>query len=98
MKIMWTNEALARLRDIKKYIAQNNPDRARLFIQKIIDRTDILISNPQIGRVVPEISRPEIRELLFKNYRIVYRVKKDYIEILTVFEGHSLLNSIELNG
>jgi len=95
---MWTNEALARLRDIKKYIAQNNPDRARLFIQKIIDRTDILISNHQIGRVVPEISRPEIRELLFKNYRIVYRVKKDYIEILTVFEGHSLLNSIELNG
>ena len=95
---MWTNEALARLRDIKKYIVQNNPDRARLFIQKIIDRTDILISNPQIGRVVPEISRPEIRELLFKNYRIVHRVKKDYIEILTVFEGHSLLNNIEFNG
>jgi len=97
MKIMWTNEALARLREIKKYIAQNNPDRARLFIKKIIDRTDILSSNPQIGRVVPEISRPEIRELLFKNYRIVYRIKKDYIEILTVFEGNRLLNSIDLN-
>ncbi len=94
---MWTNEALARLREIKKYIAQNNPDRARLFIKKIIDRTDILSSNPQIGRVVPEISRPEIRELLFKNYRIVYRIKKDYIEILTVFEGNRLLNSIDLN-
>jgi len=97
MKIMWTVEALARLGDIKKYIAQNNPDRERLFIQIIIDRTDILISNPQIGRVVPEISRPEIRELFFKKYRIVYRVKKNYIEILTVFEGHSLLNSIEFN-
>lgn len=95
MKIIWTDESLARLRDIKKYFAQNNPDRARQFIQKIIDRTDILISNPQIGRVVPEISRPEIRELFFKNYRIVYRVKKDHIEILTVFEGHSLLNSNE---
>jgi addiction module RelE/StbE family toxin len=96
MKIMWTKEALTRLRDIKKYIAHNNPDHARLFIQKIIDQTDILISNPQIGRVVPEISRPDIRELLFKNYRIVYRVKKDFIEILTVFEGYRLF-SIELN-
>ena len=94
---MWTSEALARLREIKKYIAQNNPDRARLFIKKIIDRTDIPSSNPQIGRVVPEISRPEIRELLFKNYRITYRIKKDYTEILTVFEGNRLLNSIDLN-
>ena len=97
MKIMWTNEALTRLRDIKTYNAHNNPDRARLRIQKIIDRTDIIISNPQIGRVVPEISRPDIRELLFHNYRIVYRVKRDYIEILTVFEGHRLLNNSELN-
>jgi addiction module RelE/StbE family toxin len=97
MKILWTEEALARLRDIKKYIAQNNPDRARLFIQKIIDQTDILTSNPRIGRVVPEITRPDIRELLFKNYRIIYRFKKDNIEILTVFEGHSLLNTMELS-
>jgi len=97
MKILWTREAIARLREIKQYIAQNNPDRAMLFIEKIIDRTEILISSPQIGRVVPEISRPEIRELLFKKYRIVYRVKKDYIEIITVFEGHSLLNTNELN-
>jgi addiction module RelE/StbE family toxin len=96
MKIMWTNEALARLRDIKRYIAQNNPDRATLFIQKIIDRTEILITSPQIGRIVPEISRPDIRELIFKNYRIVYRIKNDFIEILTVFEGHRLFNIIEL--
>jgi plasmid stabilization system protein ParE len=40
---------------------------------------------------VPEISNPEIRELLFKKYRIVYRVKKNAVEILTVFEGRRLL-------
>jgi plasmid stabilization system protein ParE len=96
MKIMWTKEGLDRLRDIKRYIAQNNPDRATLFIQKIIDRTEILINNPQIDRIVPEIARPDIRELIFKNYRIVYRTKNDSIEILTVFEGHMLLNVLEL--
>ncbi|MBN2356679.1 type II toxin-antitoxin system RelE/ParE family toxin [candidate division KSB1 bacterium] len=96
MKIMWTDEALARLREIRRYIAQNNPERATLFIQKIIDRTEILINSPQIGRMVPEISRPDIRELIYKNFRIVYRIKNDSIEILTVFEGHMLLNIIEL--
>lgn len=97
MKILWTREAIARLREIKQYIAQNNPVRAILFIEKIIDRTEILINSPQIGRVVPEISRPDIRELLFKKYRIVYRVKKDCVEILTVFEGHRVLNINGLN-
>jgi len=41
--------------------------------------------------MVPEISNPAIRELLFKKYRIVYRVKKNAVEILNVFEGHRLL-------
>jgi plasmid stabilization system protein ParE len=44
---------------------------------------------------VPEIN-PEIRELLFRKYRIVYRVKKNTVEILTVFEGHRLLRVDEI--
>jgi plasmid stabilization system protein ParE len=44
-----------------------------------------------MGRVVPELANPDIRELLFKKYRIVYRLKANCIEILTVFEGHRLL-------
>jgi toxin ParE1/3/4 len=40
---------------------------------------------------VPEISNPDIRELIYRRYRIVYRFKGDVLEILTVFEGHRLL-------
>ena len=46
------------------------------------------------GRIVPEFERRDIREVLFRNYRIVYRVKEDQILILTVFEGHRLLKGI----
>ena len=43
-----------------------------------------------MGRMVPEISNPEIRELIVKKYRIVYCIHEQKIEILTVSEGHKL--------
>ena len=49
-----------------------------------------------IGRMVPEISNPEIRETIIRKYRIVYRIHEEEIEILTVFEGHKLLRTEEL--
>ena len=50
-----------------------------------------------MGRVVPEIGNPDIRELIFKKYRIVYRLNANCIEILTVFEGHRLLRIDEVD-
>ena len=46
---------------------------------------------PLAGRVVPERADQEVREVLVRNYRIVYRVHSDAIHVLTVFEGHRLL-------
>jgi toxin ParE1/3/4 len=57
-----------------------------------------LIMPKQIGRMVPEIARPEIRELIHRKYRIVYRVKESGVEILTVFEGHRLLRIDEVSS
>jgi toxin ParE1/3/4 len=98
MKIIWTHEALERLQQIKKYISKDSPIRASQFIQQIMDRTKKLSHNPHLGRIVPEISNPAIRELIFKNYRIVYRITQEYIEILTVFEGHMLLRIQETDN
>jgi len=42
--------------------------------------------------MVPEISNPDIRELIFQKYRAVYKLKEKRIEILTVFEGQKLLH------
>ena len=44
------------------------------------------------GRVVPEYQRPDLRELIFQNYRIVYRVKTDYVEVAAVVHGARLLS------
>jgi plasmid stabilization system protein ParE len=96
MKVRWTHEALVRLVEIEEFISRDSPSRARSFVDQIIERAESLPARPRIGRVVPEVSNPSIRELIFKTHRIVYRVRKDVVEILTVFEGHRMLRIGEI--
>ena len=91
MKILWTQESLEQLNSIEDYIAKDSLERAVKFIDQIIELAETLLDNPQMGRVVPEIANPVIRELILKKYRIVYRINDHCIEILTVFEGHRLM-------
>jgi len=92
MKIKWTKEALFNLQDIEDYISQDNQTAAINLTNKIISLGENLIDFPKEGRIVPELSIDRIREILYKNYRIVYLIKKSSIEILAVFEGHKLLD------
>lgn len=78
------------------FIARDSPQRAKDFVDFLTKRGESIAQNPAIGRVVPEISNPMIREMIVKNYRIVYKIKKKQIEILTVFEGHRLLRIEEI--
>lgn len=96
MKVLWTLEALERLLEIENFIAQDSPKRARQFISALIEHGESLSENPRRGRTVPEISNPHTRELIVRNYRIVYRLRRDQIEILTVFEGHRSLRMDEI--
>jgi plasmid stabilization system protein ParE len=99
MKIVWTRESFQRLAEIEDFIAKDNAERAMKFTDEITAHAEsILIGEPRSGRMVPEISHPGIRELLFKKYRIVCRVNKNNVEILTVFEGHRLLRVDEIGA
>ncbi len=96
-KLVWSKESLTRLQEIEDFIAEDNPKAALEFINKIISRAKTITLHPKKGRVVPEIAVENIRELLYKNYRIVYLIKEKAIVILTVFEGHKLLNEEDLS-
>ena len=97
MKLIWTREALEKLSEIEAFIAQDSPERAERFVNYLIERGEALTKNHRIGRVVPEISNPNIREIITKKYRIVYYLREDQISILTVFEGHRLLRIDEID-
>jgi plasmid stabilization system protein ParE len=96
-KIVWTDEATKRIFEIEDYISRDNPERAARFVDSIINHAEtILPGNPEAGRTVPETADASIRELVYKKYRIVYRLNRSRIEILTVFEGHRLLRVGEI--
>jgi toxin ParE1/3/4 len=95
MKIRWTHPALGSLRNLHDYIAKDSEVYASNFIQRIILAAEKLTDFPRLGRVVPEADEETIRELLYQNYRIIYRIKGDLIEILTVIHGRRDLGSFK---
>ena len=77
---------------IEEFIARDSRERAVRFVDTLIDHTEaILTDNSSSGRIVPETGNPEMRELIYRGYRIVYRLKGDVLDILTLFVGHRLL-------
>ena len=73
-KLIWAPAAYDDLHDIVVFIARDNPDRAMSFGYQLISETDHLQSFPELGRTVPEYQNPDIREIIFRPYRIIYRV------------------------
>ena len=80
------------MRSIKSHIARDAPATASAYIRRLKKTVGRLIEMPYSGQVVPEIGREEIREVLQGSYRLIYRVKDERIDILTVFHGARLLD------
>jgi toxin ParE1/3/4 len=87
-RVRWTRRALADLLDIGEHIAADRPAAARAWVERIRERARLIAHLPRGGRKVPELGRDDIRETFLRSYRIVYRLGKGEIVVLTVFEGH----------
>jgi len=86
VKIIWTQRSLDDLKSIAEYISKDSVKYAALTLERIIDVTKHLESNPRIGRMVPEIGKNDkIREIILDNFRIIYKITSTLtIHILTV--------------
>jgi toxin ParE1/3/4 len=85
--VKWSGPARMDLKQIHDYIANDSRYYAKKVIQTIVDRTEELTVFPEIGRIVPEIDNPNIRELFVYSYRLIYEISSDGIEILAVIHG-----------
>ncbi len=91
VKIKWSDTAISNLKGIIEYLSHDSPQYADYFYERIFESIDNLKSFPEMGRRVPEIKDPNMRELILQNYRIVYHNDKDIVEIVTIFHGKRLL-------
>jgi toxin ParE1/3/4 len=84
MKVFWTLEARARLVEIQTYIARESPVAARDVAARLLRRSQQLAVPPLLGRRLPEYPDTDLRELLERPFRIIYVVKPERIEIVTI--------------
>ena len=89
--LRWTEHAVAQLASIAEYVSLSSPVYAEHLVDRLAQRLDQACEFPESGRVVPELGRAEIRELLEWPYRLVYRVHADAIEVLSVLHGRQEL-------
>lgn len=96
MKVVSTEQAFARLAEIEAFVAADAPEAAEQLVARLADRGEGLARFPRSGRRVPELPVTDLREVIEGNYRLVYRVRGQIVEILTVFEGHRLFPDADL--
>jgi plasmid stabilization system protein ParE len=91
VKIIWTPLALERVNDIARYIARDKPSAATKWVKELFRLVGRLSAQPQSCRIVSDLNRPDIRELIHGSYRVIYKLTGE-IHILTVRHGRQMLD------
>jgi len=93
VKTHWTRTAVEHLLAIYEHIAQDAPLYAQRVVDRITRRSEQIAQFPESGRIVPEYEAPDVREVIERPYRIIYRVKAERVEVLAVLHGAQRLPS-----
>ena len=91
VKIEWSKIANDNLLQIYNYIYQDSIYYAAKTVNKIIQITDNLDFSQYIGRKVFEYGDDNIRELIYKSYRIIYEINLDRVFIHRIWHSARIL-------
>ena len=83
-QVRWSPRAASNFEDICNYIARDSELYAMLFAQRVIAIIEAIPEFPRAGRMVPEYEDENLRERIYSNYRIVYRLQREVIEIVAI--------------
>ena len=87
MKVVWTNRAFDHLLHIREQIGLTSPAYADRVLDRLLTRSEQLADFPKSGRAVPEFERDDVRELIERPYRLIYRVLETRVDVLAVVHG-----------
>lgn len=96
MRVAWTDRALERVQETARYIAADDADAARRWVDELFELVGRLVAFPESGRLVPELEGRGVRELIFGAYRVFYRLQPDVVLVLTVRHASQLIREDEL--
>ena len=86
-RIVWTPQAARQLEDVLAYLSERSYTYGELLSVEIERAAGLIAEYPRIGRVVPELGRDDVREVIVDSYRMVYVIHRSSISIVAVFHG-----------
>jgi toxin ParE1/3/4 len=95
-KVIISARALRDLEEIVRYISADNPQAAVRFGTRLLEEAESIGVMPQAGRVVPEFKMPNIRERIFRSFRIVYRVDEEQHRVVVSRFWHGARGTPEM--
>jgi len=87
VKVHFTDAASEQLDGIYAYVAGDSAHYAKRVIDRIVRKANNTGIMPRAAAIVPEYSRPDVREVFAYRYRIIYRILADRIDILAIVHG-----------
>ena len=78
------------LNEIIEYYSSYSQNYVETTISEFEENVMSLQQHPKSGRIIPELERQGItqyRELIQGYYRIIYKISKDKVTVLTVIDG-----------
>jgi len=88
--LRWT-EHVADIRAIREFIERDSPRYGRLVAERLVESTSRIELFRKAGRVVPEVGREDLREIIVGKYRVICRLEAEAAALLTVFRSSRLL-------
>lgn len=86
-EVIWSYEATGDLDATAEYIGRDSSFYAAAFTQEILDVSRSLNELSERGRIVTELGDSRIRELIIRNYRLIYSIEQSRIIILALVHG-----------
>jgi plasmid stabilization system protein ParE len=85
VKIRWSAEAATNLDEIiVNIVGRSGKEVARKLADSLSSHVAHLETHPQMGRMLPELQRPDVRELIESGYRVSYLLHPDALEVLAI--------------
>ena len=94
-KVYITRAAQQDIEEIWGYISNDSIHNATAFIDKVEKHIFFLEMHPERNPLIPEneILLGKYRHMVYKNYRIIYRIQNRSVFILRIIHGSRLLHS-----
>jgi addiction module RelE/StbE family toxin len=89
-EVRWTEQAVSDLQAIREFITRDSPRYGRLVAERLFNATERLETFPLSGRIVPDLGRDDVREIIVGEYRLVYKIPAGAAIMLTIFRSSRL--------